>query len=439
MAGLYSFAALAMVCAVVASAATTPPPAADCSVPFNDLMPCIDYVNSNSSEPPSTPCCTAFSSTQKQHPVCLCQLQAAFADPATAPGNVTRADEISKLCKVAVDYSKCPAILGFSAPAPSPTLHSPPPHQFPPNTPTISPIHAPTPAPGPVPLKGSDYDCSNSTGELANCLEFVSGDGKAPPPKECCTAIGSVQAREPVCICQLFSQMNDSAQYGINATLAQSLPQLCKVSADMSRCPALLDSPIGSILAPSPFSPATAPVAPWLGPTPAHAPILSPSSPAPTPVSESVDCSNEFASLQSCLAYAMANDTTPPTPECCTSLGAVVKNKPVCLCQLLQTVGSGDPATAGINATRALGLPAVCNVITDVDACPTLLGQPVSSPLPSAPSDGGSPSPTGADDSAGEAPAPARSASESLRVTSALGFATVLLGFILEAFRGADY
>lgn len=221
MAGLYSFAALAMVCAVVASAATTPPPAADCSVPFNDLMPCIDYVNSNSSEPPSTPCCTAFSSTQKQHPVCLCQLQAAFADPATAPGNVTRADEISKLCKVAVDYSKCPAILGFSAPAPSPTLHSPPPHQFPPNTPTISPIHAPTPAPGPVPLKGSDYDCSNSTGELANCLEFVSGDGKAPPPKECCTAIGSVQAREPVCICQLFSQMNDSAQYGINATLAQ--------------------------------------------------------------------------------------------------------------------------------------------------------------------------------------------------------------------------
>ncbi|KAG0609045.1 hypothetical protein M758_8G152600 [Ceratodon purpureus] len=143
---------LALLCTgMVASAGTAPPPAVDCNVPFNDLMPCIEYVNSNSSAPPTAACCTAFSTTQKQHPECLCQLQQAFADPATAPGNATRATEIPLLCKVSVDYSKCPALLGLpptSAPAYSPA------------SPLTAPRHAPVPAPGPAPRTGKDYDCT---------------------------------------------------------------------------------------------------------------------------------------------------------------------------------------------------------------------------------------------------------------------------------------
>lgn len=104
-----------------------------------------------------------------------------------------------------------------------------------------------------------------------------------------------------------------------------------------------------------------------------------------------VDCSNEFNELASCFAYVTSNDTKPST-DCCSSLLQVHLNRPVCLCQILNEVNSGDPSTAGINVTKGLGLPAACNVNADVNSCPALLGQPMSSPLPESPTT--SPSPT---------------------------------------------
>lgn len=380
--------------AMVASAAKAPPPVADCSTPFNDLMPCIEFVNSNSSAAPNAACCTAFSTTLQQRPECLCQLQQAFADPATAPGNATRAAEIPTLCKVPVDYAKCPALLGL-APAPAPSAPA-----------------APVAAPGPGPRTGKDFDCTNSINELSSCLGFVSGDGKGGPPKDCCTAIGSVQSREPVCICQLVAQASDGAQYGINATLAQSLPALCHVAANTSKCSTLLNSPLGL--------------------APAHAPVPAPASPITAPAPEqSVDCSSEYALLQSCFPYVMANDSTPPSGECCTSFGSVVASKPVCLCQLLQTVGSGDPATTGINATRALQLPTVCKVAIDVGRCPALLGQPVSSPLPSSGDVPGS-SPSGDTISPGGAAPPTSTPSTASSLRPA-AFTALLWSFALSS------
>lgn len=364
------------------------PAAADCSVPFSNLAPCLDYVNSNSSASPSQPCCTAFATTQAQEPVCLCQLQQAFADPATARGNVTRAAAIPTLCKVTVDYTKCPALLGTPIPAPAPStpVHKPTPAPAPApasHAPNPSPaFHAPNPAPAP---KGSDYNCTDAFNLLTPCVIFVTGDGSGAPPKDCCTSLGTVQSQEPVCLCQLLAQVSNSSQYGVNATLAESLPKLCSVAADTSKCPALL----GDILPPNP-APVTVPAAaPVVNPSaPVAAPVVNPSAPVAAPVAASspgpagstVDCSNEFTSLQSCFAYVTGNDTTPPSASCCSALGTVVTNKLVCLCQLLQTVGSGDPATSGINATRALELPSVCKVNSDVSKCPALLGQPVASP-----------------------------------------------------------
>jgi hypothetical protein len=96
----------------------------------------------------------------------------------------------------------------------------------------------------------------------------------------------------------------------------------------------------------------------------------------------------------------------------------VVTNKPVCLCQLLQTVGSGDPATSGINTTRALGLADVCKVTTDVSMCPALLGQPVSSPLPSTPLGAGPDLSPSDETPTAEAPAAASRNGASMAVSS---------------------
>lgn len=411
------------------------PAAADCSVPFSNLAPCLDYVNSNSSATPSQSCCTAFATTQAQQPVCLCQLQQAFADPTTAPGNITRAAAIPTLCKVTVDYTKCPALLGtpIPAPAPSTTVHKPTP------APAPAPVsHAPNPAPAP---KGSDYNCTDAFNLLTPCVIFVTGDGSGGPPKDCCTSLGTVQSQEPVCLCQLLAQVSNSSQYGVNATLAESLPKLCSVAADTSKCPALL----GDILPPK-SAPVTAP---------APAPVVSPSAPVAAPVAASspgpagstVDCSNEFTSLQSCFAYVTGNDTTPPSASCCSALGTVVTNKPVCLCQLLQTVGSGDPTTSGINATRALDLPSVCKVNSDVSKCPALLGQPVASPTgatapvsvaspPSSSTLPGSASPSGDGGSGGSpatAPAPSPAMASSCVSLLKLG-GVVFLGLVVLSF-----
>lgn len=262
-----ALALLTLLCGATA-AAKAPAPPVDCSVSFNDLMPCIDFVQGNSSAPPSTQCCTAFSQTQRQRPECLCQLQEAFANPAAAPGNATRAAEIPSLCKVAVDYSKCSTLLEL-APAPAPMR---------PLAPVPLPL-SPQPhyAPAPAPLTGKDYDCTNSFTDLSSCLGFVSGDGKGGPPQNCCSALVTTEAKEPICICQLLAQANDSAQFGVNVTLAMQLPSLCHVTADTSKCPALLNAPLGAPV------PSHAPV-----PAPAHAPVPVPSvsAPGPTTVGE---------------------------------------------------------------------------------------------------------------------------------------------------------
>lgn len=73
-------------------------------------------------------------------------------------------------------------------------------------------------------------------------------------------------------------------------------------------------------------------------------------------------CTSTLISMSSCLNYITGNETAPPK-SCCTALATVVTSKPECLCVAL----SSDPAALGIdnvNKTRALGLPAECNVKT---------------------------------------------------------------------------
>jgi hypothetical protein len=254
----------------------------DCSTQFNDLESCFNYVQ-GSDPAPSTTCCTAFSNVQATSPVCLCELLQQFQDPSSGLGNVTRAMDISPLCKVPTDVSRCPSLLGAPAPAPAmapvPSPATPPPAQQSP-----PPTHE-SPAP-----TGAEVDCSAAFNNLTPCLTYVTANGTQPPASDCCTALSGVQQSQPICLCQLLAQMNDSSQYGVNATKAMELPTICKVHADTSKCSALLQSPIASPAAPVgspsiPLSAAPAPAAsrPTVAPSPATKTPAAPPPAAPTP------------------------------------------------------------------------------------------------------------------------------------------------------------
>ncbi|KAK3148126.1 hypothetical protein QOZ80_3BG0291060 [Eleusine coracana subsp. coracana] len=143
--------------------------------------------------------------------------------------------------------------------------------------------------------------------------------------------------------------------------------------------------------------------------------------PAPAP---SVDCTNALVSLAGCLSYVQEGSTvTTPDPTCCSGLKDVVRNEVACLCQAFQ---GGQDFGVALNMTKALQLPAACNVKTPpfskcnislpgvtggapapapASGAPPFFGQSPSSSTPSA-----SPSPaagTGSDFPS--APSPARS------------------------------
>ncbi|XP_057814957.1 non-specific lipid transfer protein GPI-anchored 5 [Cryptomeria japonica] len=68
-------------------------------------------------------------------------------------------------------------------------------------------------------------------------------------------------------------------------------------------------------------------------------------------------CNSALASLSPCLNYVTGQDAAP-NQGCCSALASVVKNKALCLCQLLASNSSS------INRNRALALPGECNVTT---------------------------------------------------------------------------
>lgn len=297
--------------AAMATAAAGPAP--DCSVQFNNLMPCINYVQ-GTDPAPAPSCCTAFKQVQVGAPVCLCELLQQLQNPNSGLGNLTRALDISTLCKVPADVSKCAALLGTPVPAPA-ILPTPPPVVVaPPSTPPVS--QAPT---------GAQVDCTTAFNNLSPCLTYVSSNGTQPPPADCCTALSGVESSQPVCICQLLAQVNDSSQFGVNATKALDLPAICQVKADLNKCPALLGSPVGSPV----YSPVGSPLGALISPS------VAPS--ALTPVSGGPS------------SPASGSSTTSSVPESSTPTGGAAssrQSRPTPKAMLLLTAG----ALVGLNA-----------------------------------------------------------------------------------------
>jgi hypothetical protein len=256
---LVALLAAGMVWCMIGTTAASPP---DCSVEFSSLASCITYVQ-GTDPTPAPSCCTAFSSVRTNSPVCLCELLQQFQNPNSGLGNITRAMDISTLCKVNADASRCASLLGAPAPAIAPPVVAP----------ALSPVSE-----GPT---GAEVDCSTPITELQACLPYVQISTGPPPalPASCCTALSSVQQSKPVCLCELLSQLNDSAQYGINATKALGLPKDCNVDADYNKCPALLGSPVSS---PAPAVAPATPPGPPSSPATAASGVTSSSAPAPS-------------------------------------------------------------------------------------------------------------------------------------------------------------
>ncbi|KAJ3705650.1 hypothetical protein LUZ61_009355 [Rhynchospora tenuis] len=81
-----------------------------------------------------------------------------------------------------------------------------------------------------------------------------------------------------------------------------------------------------------------------------------------TNAQSSSSCTTALVSLSPCLNYISGNDTKP-SGSCCSQLKNVVQSEPQCLCTVLNGQASSSLGLT-INQTRALEMPAACNVQT---------------------------------------------------------------------------
>ncbi|KAJ1294063.1 hypothetical protein BS78_01G117400 [Paspalum vaginatum] len=80
------------------------------------------------------------------------------------------------------------------------------------------------------------------------------------------------------------------------------------------------------------------------------------------------DCTSALVSLSPCMDYISGNGTSAPSASCCSQLKSVVQSKPECLCAAIGGDASSSSSSSlggvTIDRSRALGLPAACNVTT---------------------------------------------------------------------------
>ncbi|XP_026452853.1 protein YLS3-like isoform X3 [Papaver somniferum] len=77
---------------------------------------------------------------------------------------------------------------------------------------------------------------------------------------------------------------------------------------------------------------------------------------------------NVITGMAPTLTYITENSSTP-SPSCCSQLTSVVQTQLECLCSILNT-GAGATLGLAISRTLALALPSACNVQTpSIDRC----------------------------------------------------------------------
>lgn len=87
--------------------------------------------------------------------------------------------------------------------------------------------------------------CGAEFQKVTTCLAFATGKADSPS-KECCTSVGEIKDKNPVCLCyfiqQIHSGNNDQIKsMGIQEARLLQLPSACKLSnASTAECPQLL-------------------------------------------------------------------------------------------------------------------------------------------------------------------------------------------------------
>ncbi|XP_058744328.1 non-specific lipid transfer protein GPI-anchored 14-like [Vicia villosa] len=84
------------------------------------------------------------------------------------------------------------------------------------------------------------------------------------------------------------------------------------------------------------------------------------------------ECTEQLASLATCLPYVEGEGKTPAT-DCCDGLKTLLKTNEKCLCLIIKDRNDPDLGGIVINVTLALNLPKVCNAPANVSRCPELL------------------------------------------------------------------
>ncbi|KAK4413064.1 protein YLS3 [Sesamum alatum] len=82
--------------------------------------------------------------------------------------------------------------------------------------------------------------CQDQLVSLSSCVNFVSGDAKAPTPS-CCSELRKDVSKSKLCLCILVKDRNEpQLGFKLNATLALALIPICHIPSDASVCPELL-------------------------------------------------------------------------------------------------------------------------------------------------------------------------------------------------------
>ncbi|XP_066386323.1 non-specific lipid transfer protein GPI-anchored 5-like [Miscanthus floridulus] len=103
----------------------------------------------------------------------------------------------------------------------------------------------------------------------------------------------------------------------------------------------------------------------WLLAASATVALLVAAASAQSGGSSSDDCTSALVSLSPCMDYISGNGTSAPSASCCSQLKSVVQSEPQCLCAALGSDGASTSlGGVTIDRSRALGLPAACNVQT---------------------------------------------------------------------------
>ncbi|XP_047958310.1 non-specific lipid transfer protein GPI-anchored 22-like isoform X2 [Salvia hispanica] len=88
--------------------------------------------------------------------------------------------------------------------------------------------------------------CQQQLVNLSSCLNFVTGDAKAPSPA-CCTELHQDIDKSKFCLCVLVrDRIEPSLGFKLNATRALSLNPLCKTNSNATICPELLHLSLNS-------------------------------------------------------------------------------------------------------------------------------------------------------------------------------------------------